>query len=53
MFSFLRLISYIVFFLNHVKAFFMENITVTIKSKTNDFRKSNYCFNVILCIASI
>jgi len=28
--------SYYIFF----KAFFMENITVTIKSKKNDFRKS-------------
>jgi hypothetical protein len=28
----------------------MENVTVTIKSKKNDFRKSNYCFNVILCM---
>jgi hypothetical protein len=41
--------SYYEFF---YKAFFMENLTVTIKSKKNYFRKNNYCFNVVLGMKS-
>ncbi len=30
----------------------MENVTVTIKSKKNDFTKSNHFFNGVLCLKS-
>jgi len=44
---------FIVFYnLNYVKRLILMNLTVPIRFKKNDFRKRNYCFNVVLCILS-